>query len=1013
MSSKKLLKQIVDKTERTALQRLIERYNLQEFNVEIRNGHVSMLQIKFKNLMNIPPEVQSFLGLESLDLSRNHIASIEGLTPLINLGVLRLRDNKIKKISNLESLQKLQELDLADNQISEMENLFNLRTLETLDLSRNQIKEIKGIDYCAILRTLRLNDNPLNSMLGLQNLNNIEVLQITKANLTKIEGISHLTYLRELNLGLNHIQTLTGLEGLIHLRKLNLAENQIRVLENLEHLKELQEIVLNGNPLNAEDISYIGRPAKEVVAYCQMKLEFRQKSEQYRQSIKKDRFQHQVQVEKEAETIIQTIQETKMIRNQIQQEEKHPVTEANEVSEEENSLEENKTQPQEIENEEDRGEPNRVNKAAFIPERPEKDPYAMPTRTEPKLTSQPSFLSLDAPRKYAIDPPDNSFSTPRTNSKNPQAPSFVPGQQKAQVFLPLKENLVKHNLHFGSKTKANIKPEQIERVAQQDAEREIKARMLAAQQPNVFEQIPAQNPWAPMPVPNPEILPVHGQKFESEQEWLDFANQLLQSEDYKNALIAYRNTLQLNTRNLEAWINSGIAFNNRSDFRRSIRAFKQAIALDDKDALLWDYLGLGYYNSGEMEDAAKSFMEALNLDSNDAMAKEYLALIPSEFKNNINFIERQAELLALQSQSVEDKLLQQLEEFKRVYREITYSELLPYVYNPPTITDLPSLKHKITDLIIQNRLAAKLYLDHLEFVEETPQELRRQKVNIQDRFIMVKLLAFTNFSKLWLVEDRRTGERSVLKHIIFKGDFMRVKLVEQMALREIALLSKISSPYVIAIWDSFVGEYEGETGYFIQEPYYRFGTLDSRIRDIQEQFAKTSQLMDPRAILAVFIGILKGILGIHAAGIIHRDMKPANVIINTDQLVPAPEDIVIIDFGIATAPQEIAGTDFTIAGGCGTKGFSAPEQLEGPNVDYSADIYAVAATIYYTMTLNKYSGTFYIPEYVLDFYDHAGIGFVFEMLEKMLKYHPRDRAASPEILQQFIAQLESALAQLQ
>ncbi len=260
-----------------------------------------------------------------------------------------------------------------------------------------------------------------------------------------------------------------------------LTRNGVTIMyaELLAHVRDysiLQVAVSNGSPgpytIRPEDFYYCrsgggciqGSAAKEVVAYCQMKLEFRQKSEQYRQSIKKDRFQHQVQVEKEPETIIQTVQETKMIRNQLQQEIPKQESDENASTKEENPVEENEPPSQEITNENSPDEPNRVNKAAFIPERPEKDPYAMPTRTEPKLTSQPSFLSLDAPRKYAIDPPDNQYSGPRPNSKNPQAPSFVPGQQKAQVFLPLKENLVKHNLHFGSKTKANIKPEQIEKI---------------------------------------------------------------------------------------------------------------------------------------------------------------------------------------------------------------------------------------------------------------------------------------------------------------------------------------------------------------------------------------------------------------------------------------------------------------------------------------------------------------------------------------------------------------------
>ncbi len=117
MSTKKLLKEIQDKSERVALQKLIELYNLQDFNVEVANGHVKTLAIKFKNLQSVPALTDSLPELENLDLSRNQIGKIEGLTKLVKLKNLCLRENKLTKISNLETLVDLKELDLSDNNI--------------------------------------------------------------------------------------------------------------------------------------------------------------------------------------------------------------------------------------------------------------------------------------------------------------------------------------------------------------------------------------------------------------------------------------------------------------------------------------------------------------------------------------------------------------------------------------------------------------------------------------------------------------------------------------------------------------------------------------------------------------------------------------------------------------------------------------------------------------------------------------------------------------------------------
>ena len=110
----------------------------------------------------------------------------------------------------------------------------------------------------------------------------------------------------------------------------------------------------------------------------------------------------------------------------------------------------------------------------------------------------------------------------------------------------------------------------------------------------------------PRPVPNPQIVPVLNQQLRTEDEWIGFASQLFQSEDYQNSLTAYRNVLQLNTHNVTAWKNSGIAFNNKGDYTRSVRAFKQAIALSPSDPELWAFLGISLFNSNEVDEATKA-----------------------------------------------------------------------------------------------------------------------------------------------------------------------------------------------------------------------------------------------------------------------------------------------------------------------------------------------------------------------------------------------------------------------
>jgi serine/threonine protein kinase len=93
------------------------------------------------------------------------------------------------------------------------------------------------------------------------------------------------------------------------------------------------------------------------------------------------------------------------------------------------------------------------------------------------------------------------------------------------------------------------------------------------------------------------------------------------------------------------------------------------------------------------------------------------------------------------------------------------------------------------------------------------------------------------------------------------------------------------------------------------------------------------------------LDVVGGLDAAHAAGILHRDVKPSNCFIDHEGLVK------IGDFGlsISTLSRDVR---FELAGGGfqGTPQFAAPEQLRGEPLDLRADIYAVGATLYYLLT---------------------------------------------------------------
>lgn len=161
--------------------------------------------------------------------------------------------------------------------------------------------------------------------------------------------------------------------------------------------------------------------------------------------------------------------------------------------------------------------------------------------------------------------------------------------------------------------------------------------------------------------------------------------------------------------------------------------------------------------------------------------------------------------------------------------------------------------------------------------------------------------------------------------------------------READLAARLDHPNVVEIYDR--GEENGQL--WIAMRYVAGRNAAHLIGDTAHPAGQGPATLPPRRVVGIIAQAAEGLDAAHRRGLLHRDVKPANLLVGTDD--DGGDHVYVSDFGLA--PAIAAGHRLTETGAVvATLGYVSPEQIRGTAVDHRADIYALGCTLYHLLT---------------------------------------------------------------
>ena len=223
------------------------------------------------------------------------------------------------------------------------------------------------------------------------------------------------------------------------------------------------------------------------------------------------------------------------------------------------------------------------------------------------------------------------------------------------------------------------------------------------------------------------------------------------------------------------------------------------------------------------------------------------------------------------------------------------------------------------------------------FLEDSPVASARKRPSLErghklGHFEMIELIGRGGMGDVYRARDTRLKRDVAIKllPVAFARDAAAVMRFE----REARAAGALNHPHLVSIYE--VG-HEGQQYWIVSELVH-----GQSLRDIMKRGT-----LPVRRALEIALQIADGLAAAHAAGLVHRDLHPGNVMVSSEGRVK------ILDFGLAKRHRAASDQGGSVTEGLtipglvmGTPGYMAPEQIVGKGADYRSDIFALGVILY-------------------------------------------------------------------